>query len=115
MQTDVERMRHNLERGEILRVLQVDFCSSATMLKTLRGALALGGYPLTLDGLSFHLEVLAQQGYIELNRAEDTPGYRQDRMSALWKKPNTIISAKLLAKGLMLIDALIPSDPTVNF
>lgn len=115
MQTDVERVRRSLERGEILRVLKVDFCAAMTTVKTLRGALALGGFPLSFDGLAFHLEYLAQQGYVEAFRAKNMPGYRADRVISGWQRPESILSAKLMPRGLLLIDGLAPEDPAVSF
>ncbi len=113
MGSELDKQRHALERGEILRTLKEDYSARMTSVLTLLRALDALGTSLTPDGLGFHLELLAERGYVKVWRARDTPGYRRDRPSA--DKPETIKFAKLMAKGLELIDGLIAEDPLVAF
>jgi hypothetical protein len=115
MQTDVERARHMRERGDILRTLKEDYRSEMTSLRSLLGALDAQGMSLAPEGLEFHLTYLEAQGYVRLWRAKDMPGYRRDRHGRNWQKPDAIQFAKLLPRGLQLIDGQVAEDPLVIF
>lgn len=110
---EVEKQRHALERGDILRTLKEDYQSSMTPVRTLRGALDAQGVSLSHDDLAFHLSYLSDGGYVRLWRARDLPGFRSDRERFL--KPDAVMFAKLLPKGLQLLDGLIAEDPSVKF
>jgi hypothetical protein len=110
---DVEQQRHAVERGQVLRVLHEDYCNEMTSVRTLQGTLDALGVFLSQDGLEFHLTYLEAQGYLRIWRAKDTPGWRSDRAGRV--KPNQMMFAKLLPKGLQLLDGLTPEDPMVRF
>jgi hypothetical protein len=60
-----DRTTEEIQRGEILRYLNIAFPSSATprlLLYHLRDA----RYPCTYNGLKFHLEYLRAKGWVEL-------------------------------------------------
>ncbi len=111
----VGQIRHALERGALIRTLKEDYTAEMTSVRALIGALDLQGVSLALKDLCFHLEVLADGGYVRIWRARDMPGFRADRLSESWAKPATILFAKLLPKGLQLLDGLIPEDPSIKF
>ncbi len=110
---ELDKQRHARERGEVLRTLKEDYSARMTSVLTLLRALDALGTSLTPEGLAFHLELLAEQGYVQVWRAKDAAGYRRDRPSA--DKPDTIKFAKLRARGLQLLDGLIAEDPLVAF
>jgi len=113
--TETERVQKSIERGEILRVLKESFTLTLTSVRTLQGALDALGISLSTEDLGFHLTYLAEQGYIEITRVKDLPGYRHDRPILGWEKPDAIRFARLRPKGLQLLDGLIPEDPSVRF
>jgi hypothetical protein len=53
------------------------------------------------------------QGYIQIWRTRDMPGFRADRPTP--GSPNDIRFARLTPKGLRLVDGLIDADPSVRF
>lgn len=110
---DLDQARHARERGEIIRTLKEDYAARMTSVGTLLRALDALGTSLTPDSLAFHLEVLAEQEYIQVWRAKDMPGYRRDRPGT--DRPATIKFCKLRARGLQLLDGLIAEDPLVAF
>jgi DNA-binding transcriptional ArsR family regulator len=113
--SDMEHIRHRRERGDILRTLKEDYHQDMTSLRSLAGALDLQGIPLSQDGLEFHLRYLEDQGYVKIWRYRDLPNFRRDRQLPRWTKADTLIFARLLPKGLHLIDALSAEDPMVTF
>ncbi len=115
MMDAVEQAKHARERGDTLRTLKEDYQSEMTSVRNLVGALDMQGVSLSLDGIAFHLEYLAEQGYVRIWRARDLPQHRKDRRRPGWVKPETILFAKLLPKGLQLLDGLAQEDPLVAF
>jgi hypothetical protein len=115
MQTEIEKARHAHERGEIIRTLKADYSSEMTALSGLRRALDLQGISLSQQDLEFHLTYLEEQGYARVWRARDLPGHRLDRQVPGWMKAGTIMFAKLLPRGLQLLDGLVGEDPSVAF
>lgn len=113
MMAEVEQARHAQERGAIIRTLKEDFRRAMTTVRVLLGALDAQGISLSPEGLAFHLEYLEGQGLAQISRAKGLPGYRRDRWPTV--KPETIIGAKLTAKGLQLLDGVIAEDPLVSF
>jgi hypothetical protein len=113
MISEMERARHAAERGVILQALRSDYGSKMTSAGTLRRALFLMAQPVTEDGLQFHLNLLADLGYIKIWRVEDAPGYRVDRNTTT--RGDRIAFARLQPKGLQLIDGDIEADPSVSF
>ncbi len=114
-QAAVEQVRHAHERGDILRTLKEDYRAEMTATWSLVGALDAQGVSLSMEDLTFHLEYLAEQEYVRIWRQRDLPGARRDRRAAGWRAPATIIFAKLLPKGLQLMDGKIAEDPLVSF
>ncbi len=112
---DMRQVRHTAERGDILRTLKEDYQAEMTTLRTLLSALDLQGTPLSQEDLEFHLTYLAAQGYVQVWRARDMPNHRADRRGRGWEKPSTMLFAKLLPRGLQLLDGAIPEDPQIRF
>ena len=106
----MDQARHAMERGQIVRLLQEDYAARMTTALTLLRALDALGYSLSPEGLAFHLEILAEKGYIQVWRAKDRKGYRRDRGA----RPETIEFAKLTARGVELLDGLV-EDGQVAF
>ena len=115
MMADLEKQRHAAERGDLLRTLKEDYTAEMTSTRSLLRALDAQGIALSQEGLGFHLTYLEEQGYIKAWRAREMPGARKDRRMKGWTKPETVMFAKLLPKGLQLIDGLIEEDPLVTF
>jgi hypothetical protein len=115
MMTDVDLARHAAARGSIIRTLAEDYTSAMTSVRNLLGALDLQGISLSQSDIEFHLSYLADSGYVGIWRAKDTPGFRVDRRVRDWIKPDTILFAKLLPKGLQLLDGRIAEDPLIKF
>ncbi|MEN6601771.1 MAG: hypothetical protein ABFD86_05090 [Bryobacteraceae bacterium] len=113
--TEIEQVRHAAERGAILRTLKQDYQSEMTSISTLIGALDLRGISLSREGIGFHLQYLADQGYIRIWRVKDMPGFRSDRRLPGWEKPEVMKFTKLLPKGLLLLDGNIQEDAKVTF
>ena len=111
--TEVEKARHNLERGAILRALQEDYTSRMTAISTLAGALDLLGYAMTRDSLTWSLNLLADSGYVRVVRADETAAWRRTKTHLA--SSDAIVFAKILPKGLHLIDEQIDADPMVTF
>jgi DNA-binding transcriptional ArsR family regulator len=111
----MEHIRHRRERGDILRTLKEDYHQDMSSLRNLVGALDLQGIPLSQEGLEFHLRYLEDQGYIKVWRSRDLPNFRTDRQAPRWTRADTMLFAKLLPKGLHLVDGLTSEDPMVAF
>jgi hypothetical protein len=82
-------------------------------VRSLARALDLLGYSMTVMALEFSLVYLAEQGYIQIWRARDVPGFRPDR--ARGESGDGVAYAHLLPKGLWLIDGEIEADRSVSF
>jgi len=111
--TEMEEARHNLERGAILSALKQGYDQEMVSVASLSGTLALVGRPITRAGLAFSLGLLADLGYVRIWRARELPGFRADRPSDV--RPDEIRFAKLLPKGLLLIDGRVEADAMVSF
>jgi DNA-binding transcriptional ArsR family regulator len=110
---DIELARYARQRGDILRTLKEDYLYEMTSVHSLIRALDAQGVSLAMDGLEFHLIYLADSGYVRVWRVKELPGFRRDRSPH--ERPDAIAFAKLLPKGLRLIDGLVPEDPAVSF
>jgi hypothetical protein len=115
MTTDVELARHAAARGSIIRTLAEDYTSAMTSVRTLVGALDAQGISLSQADIEFHLQYLADSGYVQVFRAKEMPGFRSDRRVREWVKPDTMMFCKLLPKGLQLLDGRIGEDPLIRF
>jgi hypothetical protein len=115
MMTEVEAARHASERGLILRTLKEDYITPMTSVNALGRALDSMGVSLAPSSLDFHLVYLAQQQYVQIWRASDMPGHRTDRAALRYCDPNAIVFAKLLPRGLQLVDGDIGADSKVAF
>ena len=109
----MEQMRHAEERGAVLRTLAQDYEREMTSVRSLAGALDLQGYPLSDQSLQFHLTYLSQENYVQIWRAKDTAAWRRDR--GFQGSGDNIVFAKLLVRGLHLLDGRIGEDPGVRF
>lgn len=113
MISEMEQARHAEERGVVLKALQGDYRSKMTSVRSLRNALFMVGQAVTGEGLQFHLSLLADSGYVRIWRADELPQFRPDRDMEV--RPDTIVFARLLPKGLHLIDGRIAADPMIAF
>lgn len=113
--TELEAARRAAERGAVLRTLAQDYSSEMTAVRSLGFALDAVGVPLSPESLDYHLAYLSDQGYVRIWRARDMPGYRSDRPSPLWVRPDSIVFGKLTPRGLQLLDGDIAEDPKVKF
>lgn len=115
MTTTAETVRYAGDRGEIIRALKETYTSEMTPLRTLLGTLDLLRVSLSQEDLEFHLTYLSDRGYVRIWRAREMPGYRRDRRGPVWWKPETIMFAHLLPRGLNLLDGQVEEDPGVRF
>lgn len=113
MINEMEAARHAQERGAILGALQQNYGAEMTSVRTLGRALDALGHAMRPIGLQFALTYLTDCGYIRIWRARDLPGYRSDRAND--ERGDEIVFAKLMPKGLRLIDGLVEADPGVSF
>jgi hypothetical protein len=111
--TEMEQARHAEQRGAVLQALRNDYTSEMTSVVSLSRALFMIGHSVTIDGLQFHLSLLADSGYARIWRARELPTFRPDRDTNV--RPDKIVFARLAPKGLQLIDGKIPADPDVSF
>jgi hypothetical protein len=111
--SDLERNRQARRKGDILRILVQDYRISMTSVRTLNGALDMLGEAVGPDSMQWHLTYLADQNYIKIWRVRDMPGFRHDRQSQ--EDPELIRFAKILPKGIQLIDGNAEEDPQVKF
>ena len=109
-----EQLSAAFERGYILKALREDYVREHTPVPLLLRSLP--AITITLERMQFHLTYLEQQGYIRIWRERDLPTHRTDRISQDDDTmPDTIRLAKLLAKGLQLIEGGIQPDPLIEF
>jgi DNA-binding transcriptional ArsR family regulator len=113
MMSEIEQARWAQERGSILRTLKEDYVREMTSVRSLVRALDAQGISLSQDGIGFHLIYLADQGYVQIWRARDLPQFRRDRPMIF--SACTVVFAKMLPKGLQLINGTIREDPGVSF
>jgi hypothetical protein len=109
----MEQARHAEERGAILQALKQDYGAKMTSVRALSRALDLVGHGMRPAGMQFALTYLADSQYIQIWRFEDTPGFRADRDSE--ERRDQIVFARLMPRGLQLIDGQIAADPSVSF
>jgi hypothetical protein len=112
---EMEQARHATEKGQILRCLAQEYGREMTSVRNLSGALDLLGTPMSGDALQFSLIYLAEQGLIRIWRGRDTPGWRSDREQRGSMSAETIVFAKLLPKGLQLVDGIGAEDLGIRF
>jgi hypothetical protein len=113
MISEMDKARHAEERGEILKALHSDYSSRMSSVKMLGRVLFMAGQSITPGALQFHLSLLADSGYVKIWRAEEMPGFRPDR--GMESRGDVIVFARLMPRGLQLIDGQIPADPGVSF
>jgi DNA-binding transcriptional ArsR family regulator len=113
--TEAETARHAQVRGEIIRVLKEEYGGDMMTVRVLLRALDALGWSLSQEDIEFHLQYLADQGYVEVRRVRDTTGYRKDRVLQRGVKPATMVFARLLPRGIQLMDGLLAEDPSVAF
>jgi len=109
----VEQARHAIQRGGILSCLHGDYASRMTSVRALQSAMDMLGEPMSFSSLAFHLHYLSDSGYLRLWTAADMPGFRADRSGD--GDPHAVKFAKLLPKGIQLLDGAIEADPLVRF
>lgn len=85
--------RHKVERDEILRYLSVAGFHPVTP-NTLQVYLDERDYPVSDEGLDFHLRYLADEGYVRITESERKVGEKK-----------RIRSVVITAKGVQYIDA----------
>ena len=112
--TEVERARHALEKGAILRVLHDAYGGPAVMVSALAAVLDNLGYPMSQANLQFSLAYLADCEYARVVRARDVPGFRRDRLRP-GDSPETVVMVQLLPAGLRLLDGAEEEDPQIRF
>jgi len=112
--SEVEKARHALEKGAILRVLQEAYGGPALMVAALAAVLDTLGFPMSPVNLQFSLTYLAGCGYVRIVRAKDVPGFRRDRLRKD-DSPETIVMAEMQPLGLRLFDGTAPEDPLIRF
>lgn len=110
----MDQLRHAEERGKLLKALQEEYSGRMTRVATLRAALDLLGFPMSDVGIQFHLQYLADEGYISVQRAHEAAAYRRDRGHA-GGDPNVIVWARLMPRGVRLIDGIEAENPGVRF
>ncbi len=99
---DLELLRHDTRRGEIIRILKQDY-PHPIPFRVIQLALRDGNYPIGQRDLFTYLTYLEEGGYIRC-----VHGYDENESQDL------IIAAALTNKGLQLHDRRI-SDPGVRF
>lgn len=109
----MEKARHAAERGNIIRALHEDYSSPMTGVGSIVGVLDVMGVAVSYEAMQFHLVYLSDEGYIQIWRNREMPGWRSDRVNA--GNPNQIRFAKLLPRGLHLLDGACAADPGVRF
>ena len=114
MAVDPKVRQHDVERGEILRML-VSYKGAWMKTRTLLHALDDIRVSLSLEDLAYHLSYLTGGGYVELRRRRDQPGWRTDRPRAHGEMADDIVDVRLTNRGLWLYDGKVPPDPGVRF
>jgi hypothetical protein len=109
----IDRERQARRKGDILRILLQDYRRNMTSVRALNGALDMLGEPVGPDSMQWDLIYLADQEYIKIWRVKDRPGFRHDRQSS--EDPEIIEFAKLMPKGIQLLDGNAAEDPQVKF
>ncbi len=100
--------RHRAERGIILRLLAEDRGEQTSFIALWR-MMDRRGFPVSKDGLSFHLtKYLAPQGYVELRRAKQIDAFSDDTDL----NPDQVIFVKLAPGGLQVLNRA-ERDPEV--
>ena len=110
---ELEHHRHAEERGNLLRLLKENYTTGLTTVGSLAGAMDMLGQSMSLESLRFQLQYLEDQGYVQLKRNRDMPGWRSDRIAM--GRADEVRFARLLPRGLMLIDGRVGEDPMVRF
>jgi|ERR1019366_2942163 hypothetical protein len=110
----IERARHAMEKGAILRVLQDAYGGPALMVGALGSVLDNLGYPMSPTNLQFSLTYLAESDYVRVVKAKDVPGFRRDRLRP-GDSPETIVMVQLTPLGLRLVDGMAPEDGQIRF
>lgn len=111
--SDLELMRHAAEKGAVLTALAQEYAREMVSVRSLYGALEITGTPMSMEGLQWALNYLADSGYVRIWRLKDLPTHRADRMMP--GNVDTIVFAKLLPLGVQLMDGRAPADPGIRF
>ena len=104
MALDPKVRQHDVERGEILRML-VSYKGAWMKTRTLLHALDDIRVSLSPEDLAYHLSYLTGGGYVELRRRRDQPGWRTDRPRAHGEMADDIVDVRLTNRGLWLLTA----------
>ena len=110
---EAEAARHAEEKGAILLALKHTYASEMTSVRALWRQLDMLGHPMRPEGIEFALVYLAERGYIQIWRARELPGWREDRQ--MEQAPDRIVFARLKPEGLLLVDGDVQADPKVIF
>jgi hypothetical protein len=110
---EMDEARHSQERGSILLALKAGYGRERVTLGELASTLNMVGSPMTAESLQFSLSLLADCEYIKIWRAKAVGKWRKDRVNDV--DPDAILAARLLPRGLQLIDGQIEADPQVTF
>lgn len=105
-------LNQELRRGEILRILVV-WGMKWMPVKVLLHQLALSGIHISMAELEFHLDYLANESFLLIQRLRDTPHYRPERAGQ--GDPETVIAIKLTNAGLNFYDGRGSGDKGVRF
>ena len=108
-----EAARHAEEKGAILLALKHSYTGVMTSVRSLWRQLDISGHPMRPVGLEFALAYLADRGYIKIWRARELPNWRDDRPMDV--SGDSIVFARILPEGLLLVDGEAPTDPKVIF
>jgi len=107
-----QRLELAFTRGKILQVLKEYYTDEFTEVTLICSTLG----DMSVERLAFHLTYLEQQEYVRIWRWRDLQTHRSDRTppSADYD-PNQMRFAKLLPKGVQLLEGGIPPDPVIKF
>jgi hypothetical protein len=100
---EIEKERHEVERGHILRYLCLIGMKAATP-RLVREFLYRRGYATSREGMEFHLNYLSEKGLVEL---EVQPGTID--------APQKIVAVKITPGGIDLLDGRKTGDSGVRF
>lgn len=96
-------LRHEVERGEIIRYLAEAGFSPVTF-RALISYLDYSGYSVTEEGLEFHLRYLTQKGFIKIEEERHKAGEKQ-----------RILFAEINPAGVDLLDQRKRGDTGIRF
>ena len=111
-----ERIRTTFQRGNILTALRAEFTREKTPAAVLFHTVASLVAGLTRNEFDDHLTYLEGKEYIRLWHQRDMEEERDDRQpSDRDVRSDDIRFARLLPKGVDLLEGSIPADPGIDF